>query len=451
MFAFLSSAVLAADWGPFQTVYPYDKSSAMLFGSSVALSPGTQCLVVGAPSSRFYEAGYVYLFEYSFEKHSWTELLRLTAKEQTALVGGVLYNVTVRGLGSSIGISDDSETIIAGAPLTSFSGRGMVYEKVGAVVIFKQTVNGWVQTLSVPPFLVPGGQYGKVLDTSSDLKFYSTAYDGNETIFVSMDNKSEWTVPASVQVGDGAVRTLEFVDASTLLAASASDVSIFKKSKSGWKKRGAINLPNQYRSAGRVSMPENDQFTVAVSVNDTTGNWILFMHRNDVERVWELQSRARYPPGSEGVYLDFCRDTFLAVIGTVENGARRVIYLFAKRDSGLFELIETIEQPEDDPYYDSELQFATSIAWDNEHCWRLAIGSVSHLYATSRVYIYQMSSITRFRAFASHAEQLAIILTIFAAVFLVAVACAVIGYLILRYRRKRAAQLRAGSHGLDLI
>jgi hypothetical protein len=204
-------------------------------------------------------------------------------------------------------------------------------------------------------------------------------------------------------------------------------------------------------STGHVSMPENEQFRIGVSANYTGAPVIALFHWNDVNDSWEFEgyNLVRYPPGATAHHIDFCRNRFIAAIGMIEN--KRVVFLFARNSNGGFELIETIEQPPNDRDPDLHLSFATSIAWDNDHCWRLAIGSVSPEYETSRVYVYQLNPSLHYRAIGSQYQELAIIMTVFAAGLVIAVVVAVVGYLILRYRRRKQEQQRASMRGTELI
>jgi hypothetical protein len=409
----------------------------MSFGSSVALSSRTQRVAVGAPWTLDGYPGQVYLFDYEFSDRSWTQLPPLSLTTSTATIDGIVYNATIGGLGSTIAISNNGERVICSAPLTSYSNGNTEIAEVGGVVLFVHEASRWSATLLPPPSLLANGHYGDKLDAGSDARFYATTSDGTGTAFVAMDNVTSWTTPAPIRLASPSdIAMLEFADASTLLSGSSAGISILKKSYWGWRRQGDVTLPDGFNSSGHVSMPENDQFMIAVSGMDGEGGLITFFRWNPERALWDNESSLRFPDGGMGHHIDFCQNRFLAAIGTTGSPQRRVVFIFRRTEGQRFVWSQTIEQPRDDRDADLHLQFATSMAWDTENCWRLAIGSVSPGYETSRVYVYQISNPLAFGPLASQYQQLGVIMAVFSAGLLIGVVVAVVAYLILRYRRR---------------
>jgi hypothetical protein len=339
MFALLLLSVSICHWSPLAELEPNGTTNA-LFGSATAIASGRHRIAVGAPHG----AGAVHLFEFQPHhhdqhagSHGWTSFPPLVPANGNVRSNGVDYNVTVFGLGTSVGISNDGDTIIAGAPGTTYEAATVTRSGVGAVVIFKKSSDGWSQSLSIPPELTTGGQYGALLDWSSDLKYFAVA--ASTDVFVA--NESGGWVPLALPNATENVTSLEFVDASTLLVARDRNVELYKRSVSGWRLRQLEWAPPNVTGFGRhVGMPENDQFTTAMLVSNTTGDSVVFMQRNDTTNRWEYLYEVPFPTGARGGQLDFCRDGLLASSGTTERG--RAVFLFSRGRSGRFECADTI-------------------------------------------------------------------------------------------------------------
>jgi hypothetical protein len=245
------------------------------------------------------------------------------------------------------------------------------------------------------PFPKDGGRYGEVLDMSRDAKMYSSTF-GHKSVFVSVENSKEWTMPSQIHVESSAdVRTLGRADELTLIRGSQSTVFISQKSVSRWKNNDSLALPSAFEATGNVSMSEIDQEIIAVLTKGSNGHSIVFLWRNDTSDRWQFEYDGEVPGAAVPVDMEFCRNELLAVSGEV-SGIERMVFLFAKEENGKFVLSETIRQSEYDRNPGRHLKFATSIAWDSDYCWRLAISSVASDDDSSCVHVYQLRHIPQF-------------------------------------------------------
>jgi hypothetical protein len=137
------------------------------------------------------------------------------------------------------------------------------------------------------------------------------------------------------------------------------------------------------------------------------------------------------------VDMDCCRNELLAVSGEV-SGIERMIFLFAKEENGRVVLSEMIRQSEYDRNPGRHLKFTTSIAWDSDYCWRLAIRSVASDDDSSCVHVYQLRHIAQFHHIISQYTQVVIIATVLVARLMIGIA--VVASLILRFKRRTQAE-----------
>jgi hypothetical protein len=432
----LFSELPAEEKKPIATLRP-NVPSTHRFGASVAFAANAFRMVIGAPPADFDGNGSVHIFDFDRGDRGWTEQPFTPNTAFPAVVDNVAYNVTVLSLGSSVAISTDGESVIAGAPGTRFANESATLDEVGAVLIFQNGPSGWSQTLSVPRPLRAGGRFGALLDSSTDVKFYASAAAGD--VFVAREDGPSWGDPAPLHAVNGTTLTsLEFADASTLLVGSSGGVSLYKRYERGWRFK-QVNARGGY-----VEMPENDQFTIAVSANDT----ISFVFRNNTSTSWTTTYEVKYPDGAIGDRIRFCQRDFLAA--TAVAAGNRVVMLFVRGEDGKFEHKATIEHPSDRQNW-SETRFASSLAWDDNRCLVLAVGAVSDVSGKSVVYLYEVFALTSRHPIFVQYRQAGVIMAVFVAALLLAVVVSAVVYLILRFRRGRMKGLGTGERADNLL
>lgn len=468
-------AALCGRWSLFSTLRPENPSSD-LFGRSAALCPDTQRIAVGAEWQGTDHEGGIYIFDYDRDKRSWSQTANIRPPSEVKKDN---TTILLRSVGSTLFMSTDCKSIIAGAPSTLYrkpNESGVVEDilDVGAVVIFEEGTSGWQMThVLAPETLESGGGYGRRLAASSDVKYYSAAYfnkDGegsheNGKVYVSMElSVDEWSSPFLLDVPEGADTSqfgsaIQFVDASSLLVGSGSGVFMYKKTtKDGnlhWYLRRNMSLStitalNKYTSVGEyVSMPENAQDMVAISAVGSEYDGIVFMKRNDTDNTWRFDYDVQMPKGAVG-HLDFCKNRYLATVGTITvNGTEKIAVSLLERDrDGKFKLSENITQPIEDDDVSKHMNFGASFAWDNDHCFRFVVGSMSktkteageHIaYQYGAAHVYHRSFLSSIPHARQYVVLVAILTSCFGALF-VAVIVVVIVYFCLKFKRWRSGR-----------
>lgn len=455
-----------------------EEATLNLFGRSVGFCPSTQRIVVGAEwenSDTTDRAGALYIFDYNREKRSWHQSAVIKASD-IELEGN--FTAKIRSLGSTVQISSDCRTIIAGAPMTDYVNNvnGDAAEEVGSVLLYEEVGKKWqIKNLMVPHPMEIGGGYGRTLAASSDLKFYSAAYfnkagEGSEIVnkvLVSMEVAPKvWSEPESL---DPPVMldlssfggNLQFIDASTLLVGSKEGAFIYKKTEVAddirWEKRREIvleritELSDKYTSFGEhVTMPENDQTLLAISAQGPDGDGIVFVTRDDVTNTWEYSYDVPFPAGWTGIHLDFCKNIFLAATGqrTTDDRTESAVFLFHRNKTGMFHLAENVTQPSEDRDRAKHLNFVSSFAWDNDHCSRFVVGSMSkdkndegeHIpYEFSKAYVYQSNIRRERRGIERQIKTLSVLGSIFFVGLIGAIIVAVLANLYMQFRKRRQA------------
>lgn len=181
-----------------------------IFGRSVAISKNNT-IVVGAsldPASGEEGKGRLYVYDYntSTGQHNLTEILEPRDNYKNATI------VNISNMGYTVEISDDGNTIFAGAPKTSVSGVA----EVGAVIVFqREEGEGFDQKQIITPVDDPGDDdeyqgFGKLLGIYGDGSMCVSSYYTDPTIdeykkergkvFVSYKSSSDhWETPISIE------------------------------------------------------------------------------------------------------------------------------------------------------------------------------------------------------------------------------------------------------------
>ena len=463
-------AALSVKWSLVSTLRP-TSPSADLFGRSAAICPETQRIAIGAEWEDSDRSGGIYIFDYDRDKKVWSQSANLRHPDEVTRGN---TTILLRSIGSTLFMSTDCKTVISGAPATVFrvkqeNGAEEDLPEVGAVVVFEEGSSGWQMThVLYPDKLEAGGGYGRRLAASSDVKYYSAAYfnhigegdHDNGMVYVSMETSvDEWSSPLLLSVPEGADTSkfgnaLQFIDASSLLVGSSDGVLMYKKTtnngKMDWYLRRNMSLStitalNKYTTVGEyVGMPENGQDFVAISARASDYDGVVFMKRNDTDNTWRYSFDIQLPKGAAGP-IDFCRDRYMAMLGSITEGGKKktAVLMFEKGPNGNFRWTENITQPPEDEDESKHMNYASSFAWDNDHCFRFAVGSMSktrteageHVpYEYGAVHVYQRdfvpgSSITR------QYVPLVAVLTAFFGLLFVSIIVTVIIYFCIKFKR----------------
>ncbi|OHT02048.1 hypothetical protein TRFO_30915 [Tritrichomonas foetus] len=496
IFAFIFFVSSQSNWQLISTLRPGIPNKD-LFGRSVAICSTQQRVVVGAewadnPSTNKSRAGALYVYDYDYRGRNWTQKQIIYAEDSD--------DIEFYGLGSTVEISSDCNTIIAGAPSSNMLSQ-VSTRQCGAVAIFEYNGAFFEQThVGKPIEPIEGGGFGRTLAISTDAKYFAAA---NYNKFSAVEVKFEGQVEVHSNVYDFDKSELrwdrtvldppdnllngnryrfgnkiQFLDASTiiisaddLLDLSTSGIYIYKKSFNETTQSTFWRLINDginasafgYNNIGEsFSMPSTKQDFIALLATNETNTGIIFLTRNDSTDVWEKIYSIDLPQGYFASQLYFCGESYLAATGKYKENrqtSKNVLILF-KNVNGKFQFNDSIFEPAEDDtvkllkknvqsksenHTELHLNFLSSFAWDQERCFRFAIGSMSksmngseHIpYEFGRVYVYQASNFG-FHHISAHYDLMPIIGTTFFSALLILLLVAVVIFYAIKFKRSRA-------------
>ncbi len=180
-----------------------DKANGDALGTSVAVSSDGSTVVAGVPNSNLVasDAGAVYVFVRP--GGGWTGAVTQTAKLTAA--DGVANDF----LGTSVAVSSDGSTIVAGAPFAPVGGSG----SAGAAYVFVKPVGSWVDATQTAKLTASDKGMGDYLGNS-----VAASSDGS-TIVVGAYGDDSYTGAAYVYVKPGG----GWADATQTAKLTASD------------------------------------------------------------------------------------------------------------------------------------------------------------------------------------------------------------------------------------
>lgn len=473
------------------------QSQKDLFGRSVAFCSSNQRIVVGAswrkhPNDTNIRSGALYVFDYDFSTNQWSQTQEIYPELHNNYQNSI---VSILELGSTVEISSDCNTIIAGAPYSDIVrlDNNSTLNETGCVVIFKKEEGDKYfkqYHIGIPTDPIAGGGFGRSLSISPDGNIFSAAnynkfsesallFEGQVEVHMSVFNSTNlgWeryilTPPPQIRDGNRYRfgNKLQFLDASTLIVSaddlqdkSISGVYIYKKTFNLTSNRSYWYIANDginassygYNNIGEAfSIPSTQQDFIALLASNSTNYGIIFLSRNDVTDTWVKKYTVDLPPGSTASQLYFCGENQLAVTGRSERRSKSIqnintLFMLTKSDSnGKFQLYDIIYMPPEDSQNDSlHLNFLSSFAWENEHCFRFAVGAMSktggsgqpHVaYEFGKVYVYQSSDFAM--RMLSHYEVMPSIGLFFFAGLLIIILSSVIAFYIIKFKRRRQAR-----------
>lgn len=142
-----------------------------LFGHSLAYCNKLQRLVVGSEWENN-QVGVLHVYDYDSDTGKFEYVTSLDPQNQD--------NITVRGLGSTVGISNDCTRVISGAPNSVIDG----VDQVGSVVVFDLSNNQWKQTyLFRPDSIIPVLGFGRAMTVGCDGLYFAAAGTNKKAAF----------------------------------------------------------------------------------------------------------------------------------------------------------------------------------------------------------------------------------------------------------------------------
>jgi hypothetical protein len=419
MLVFLPLFTSSATFSLFRTL---DSANSPYFGSSTALCPAHQLIVVAAAPnfSTATDRGALYFSDYERSGHTWSGFHEILPEDHDGIeIDNSFYHASVSGLGASIGISSDCSTIIASAPYTSYTNENVTHHNVGAVLIYKIADGKVTSQVLVPPSSISeGGLFGTRLEPSSDIHSFAATCDDDWHVFAESPTGWEETFHGKTKPG---VDTMEFVDASTLVVGT----DIYKRSNGTWKPSQSFP-PIPDFTAKHAAMPETDQ-TIVAFANDRS---IAFLGRDDATNKWEHDYTIEYPAGGVGGKIDFCTTRYLASVGTFLDGP--VVFLF-ERDGLRFKYTGVIASGR-----------VTSFAWDDDRCSRFLVGAPSFGAGKSEVFVYQWSNMGRLGRIEAQLGTVVIPLVVLGSALFAGVLIASVLYWAFKLKRNIAARRAVG-------
>ena len=142
-----AGSVYVLGWSGMQWVeqaklFAEDAADGVVFGWSVAISPKGDTIIVGRADN----TGAAYIFDQS-NANDWVNTKKLLPSAEKLAEGPT-------GFGSSVGISDDGNAVIVGAPSEdkfSFGECKQCFYTRGAAYIFDRNNVDWLQTIRLIP------------------------------------------------------------------------------------------------------------------------------------------------------------------------------------------------------------------------------------------------------------------------------------------------------------
>lgn len=432
-----------------QTIWPPAENELGLFGRSVSFSRdriaiGSEYLDIDQwkfPSGDN-RIGAVYVYDYDSATNSYTiskgnnaSYNRIEPKPDPSYP-----NVIPGTFSSRMALSDDSNTLIVGAPYTyvpkdtpglvvvpnqddkeedvtmEFNGVEY-YKEIGAIYVFKRNEDGsWRQTdISIPRNILYCGGYGRALSGNSDLSTFAGSYYNKfkapikKIGGVSVENldnngktiNQKYISPPDELTDKNSQRfgsTLDFfgtkeiyVSTTTRGDSTKSGVYHYTLKNDKWEEMEKIKAKgsDKYKEFGlnaafRIGI--NDALVALYANNDEKDNAIFILSRDsdgwkeEPEQIIEIGSGELSEKLSDMFFCSHDDNNFLAVILDEKEGS--IIRLYSQSPTTKkYELFQKISEPNvsrvNVPYSQQYISFASDFSWDSETCSRFIVGAMS--------------------------------------------------------------------------